>query len=300
MAPVSTQSSSRPDATGARTAGSGASASRAAVPVGMTCEGMTREGVPSAPRGGSTASRTGWTIVSLVALIAIWAAAAAIVQDRLLPSPGDVLAVFLRELRSGAMLHHVGATLARVAVSFVLAMAIGSAIGLALGTSRTSDRFFDSWLIFFLNLPALVIIILCYVWFGLTETAAVIAVAINKIPNVAVQLREGARSLSKDYAEMAQLYGFGRWRTLRHVTLPQLAPFFAAAARSGLALVWKIVLVVELLGRPNGVGYQLNIAFSLFDVATILAYALAFIVVVQLIEMAVLQPLETRANRWRR
>lgn len=292
MAPVSMQSSSRPDAP---PLGPCVTPSRPAAPMGLT-----REGAPAVSRVGSAGSRTLWSLGSLAALIAIWALAAAIVQDRLLPSPAAVLTVILREIESGAMLRHVGATLARVAVSFVLAMVVGTAIGLALGISRASDRFFDSWLIFFLNLPALVIIILCYVWFGLTETAAVIAVAINKIPNVAVQLREGARSLSKDYGEMALIYRFGWWRTLRHVTLPQLAPFFAAAARSGLALVWKIVLVVELLGRPNGVGYQLNIAFSLFDVATILAYALAFIAVVQVIEMVVLQPLETRANRWRR
>jgi NitT/TauT family transport system permease protein len=145
-----------------------------------------------------------------------------------------------------------------------------------------------------------VVIILCYVWFGLTEVAAVTAVAINKIPNVAVILREGARSLSKDLAEMAEVYRFGRWRTLCHVVLPELAPFFAAAARSGLALVWKIVLVVELLGRSNGVGHQLYVAFQLFDVSLILAYALAFIIVVQMIEVGILQPLDAMANRWRR
>jgi NitT/TauT family transport system permease protein len=206
----------------------------------------------------------------------------------------------MTELRSGALTHHVGATLARVAVSFFLAMLVGSMIGLALGISTSADRFFDSWLIFFLNLPALVIIILCYVWFGLTETAAIIAVSINKIPNVAVTIREGARSLSRDLNEMAIMYRFGWWRTLRHVTLPQLAPFFAAAARSGLALVWKIVLVVELLGRSNGVGHQLHVAFQLFDVPMILAYAVAFIVVVQIIEIGLLQPLDARANRWRR
>ena len=47
------------------------------------------------------------------------------------------------------------------------------------------------------------------------------------------------------------------------MTLPQLAPFWAAAARSGLALVWKIVLVVEALGgHPTGVGHQIHTAFG--------------------------------------
>ena len=99
---------------------------------------------------------------------------------------------------------------------------------------------------------------------------------------------------------MAQSFHMSRWRTLRHVTLPQLTPYVFAAARSGLALIWKIVLVVELLGRSNGVGFQIQIYFQLFDVTLILAYTLAFILVVQLIEWTILQPLERWATRWRR
>ena len=152
----------------------------------------------------------------------------------------------------------------------------------------------------FLNIPALVTIILAYVWFGLIEAAAIAAVAVNKIPNVAVTLREGARALDKDLLDMARAYRLDRVTTLRHVVLPQLTPYIMAAARSGLALIWKIVLVVELLGRSDGVGFQIQLFFQLFDVPSILAYTLAFVVVVQAIELAILQPLERRANRWRR
>ena len=90
-----------------------------------------------------------------------------------------------------------------------------------------------------------------------------------------------------------------RGKALRHVVLPTLAPYIAAAARSGLSLVWKIVLVVELLGRPNGVGFEIGIAFQLFDVTRILAYALAFVVVIMAIETFLVQPLERRVSRWR-
>jgi NitT/TauT family transport system permease protein len=130
--------------------------------------------------------------------------------------------------------------------------------------------------------------------------AAITAVAINKIPNVAVTLREGSRALDRDLLEMASVYRFGRLRTLRHVVLPQLTPYFMGAVRSGLALVWKIVLVVELLGRSSGVGFVIGSAFQLFDVSTILAYALAFVAVIQMIEFLILQPYERRLNRWRR
>ena len=169
-----------------------------------------------------------------------------------------------------------------------------------MGASEAANRAFGGWLTLFLNLPALVTIILCYVWFGLVEAAAIAAVAINKIPNVAVTLREGTRALSRDLAEMAAVYELPWGARMRHVVLPQLYPYLAAAARSGLALVWKIVLVVELLGRSSGVGFEIGVRFQLFDVAGILAYALAFIAVVQAIEWGILQPFERRVTAWRR
>lgn len=237
--------------------------------------------------------------MSLISLIAVWWIVALVIGSRTLPAPDKVYAALAAGLASGELLHHVSITLARVIASFALAMIIGCAIGVALGRSEKSNRFFDGWLVLALNLPALVTIILCYIWFGLTEVAAITAVAVNKIPNVAVTVREGARAVSTELMQMAQAYRFGRWKTLRHVILPQLNPFIAASARTGLALVWKIVLVVELLGRSNGVGFQLHLFFQLFDVASLLAYSIAFIIVVQLIELLILQPWERAANRWR-
>lgn len=246
------------------------------------------------------AQRLGWSAVSLAGFVAAWWALAIIIDSRLLPTPPTVLDALIAAAQGGALLFNLGVTLARVAASFVLAMTLGSALGILLGLSPTADRLLGPWVVLFPNLPALVIIILAYVWFGLNEWAAIAAVAVNKIPNVAVTLREGTLALSRDLGEMARIYRFGRWKTLRHVILPELAPFFAAAARSGLALVWKIVLVVELLGRPNGVGFELQSSFQLFDVATILAYALAFGMIVQAIELGLLQPWERAVNRWRR
>ena len=72
-----------------------------------------------------------------------------------------------------------------------------------------------------------------------------------------------------------------------------------ASARSGLALIWKIVLVVELLGRSDGVGFQLGTFFQYFDIRGVLAYTLAFAAVVYLVEGLLLRPLDRRFARWR-
>jgi len=238
-------------------------------------------------------------LISLGLLIAAWSVGSHFAGARLLPGPQAVALAIMAEARSGALAFNLGVTLARVAASFVIAMALGTVMGLLMGRYRSVDRLGDPWLVALLNLPALVIIVLAYIWAGLTESAAIAAVALNKLPIATVTVREGARSLDAGLDDMAQVFRMGAWVRLRHVVFPQLAPYLAAAARSGLSLVWKIVLVVELLGRPNGVGFEIGIAFQLFDVTRLLAYAVAFVAVMLVIETFLVQPLERHVSRWR-
>jgi len=243
-----------------------------------------------------------WTYASLsiVVLIALWQGLAMWVANYTLPPPLTVAVVLWQHLQSGQLPYHLAVTLLRLIASFSIAMFLGCAIGIVLGRHQRLNAFFDNWLVIFLNVPALVTIILCYVWFGLVESAAILAVVINKLPTVIVTIREGTRALDQDLLEMARCYRFSKRKTLQHVIWPQLHPFVMAATRSGLSLIWKIILVVELLGRSNGMGYQLHLFFQLFDVASILAYTIAFLVVIQLLEVLILKPLDRKALRWRR
>jgi NitT/TauT family transport system permease protein len=178
-------------------------------------------------------------------------------------------------------------------------MAAGTLIGLVMGQWRGVDAGLDSLLVLGLNVPALVTIILCYIWFGLTEVAAIVAVALNKIPTVVVTIREGARAVDRELLQVAQAFRLKPVKTLRHVYLPQLYPYLMASARSGLALIWKIVLVVELLGRSNGVGFQLGIFFQFFDITGILVYTIAFAGIILFIEAVLMRPLDRYISRWR-
>lgn len=246
-----------------------------------------------------------YPLISIVGFLVIWAVAAYIISDQLFPGPFEVVQTIIKEFNNreqyplGALVTHLLITLWRVLASFIVAMLIGTAIGLLMGRVSVANGLLDPWLVFFLNIPALVIIFLCYIWGGLNEFAAILAVVINKIPNVAVLLREGARSLSTELEEMSASFRYSRVQMFRHVILPQLQPFIAAAGRSGLSLIWKIVLVVEFIGRSDGVGFQLHTYFQLFDVAAIFAYSVAFIAVMLVIEILIIQPWERYATRWR-
>ena len=238
-------------------------------------------------------------VLSLLGFVLTWQLLAWWLASDLLPSPLQVLAACWKELIQGELLYHLGITLLRVLVSFVIAMLIGVAVGVLMGRRKTWDSVLDGLLVIGLNIPALVTIILCYIWFGLIEVAAIAAVAINKIPMVVVMVREGARALDKQLLEVGEVYQLSRWLTLKKIYLPQLYPHLISAARNGLALIWKIVLVVELLGRSNGVGFQLGTFFQLFDILGILVYTLAFVVVILMVEAFIMRPIEARLTRWR-
>ncbi|WP_106745011.1 ABC transporter permease [Yoonia maritima] len=237
---------------------------------------------------------------SLLGLLGFWFLVAWIAADPMvLPMPQELFSPLWAELRSGELLFHLGRTLIRVIWAFTLSMSLGLALGLVMGLLPRVDRWLDPWLVVFLNLPALVLIVLCYLWIGLNETAAIIAVTLNKIPNVTTIIREGARSIDPNLKAMAQVFRMRKQSVLQHVILPQLAPFIAGAARSGIAVIWKIVLVVEFLGRSNGIGFQIHLYFQLFDVRLVLVYAMSFITVMLLVEWLILQPWEKRVRRWR-
>ena len=145
-------------------------------------------------------------IASILIFFGIWQLSSIFLQVDLLPGPQEVYEKIIIEAGDDELVYHTLITLKRVFLSFIIAMFIGTFFGIYMGRNERLNTFLDDWLILGLNVPALVIIILCYVWFGLNEVAAILAVSLNKIPMVAVIMREGARSIEKDYIEVAKFY----------------------------------------------------------------------------------------------
>ena len=239
-------------------------------------------------------------LLSIAGFIVFWALLSMAKADPMvLPSPLAVAYIMGDEWAKGALPKHLWATLVRVAAAFGLAMVLGTVIGIVMGASKQADRWFGAWLVVFLNIPALVVIVLCYLWIGLNETAAITAVALNKTAMVAVTIREGTRALDRKLWEMAHVFQMPPVRRFIHVTLPQLWPYIASSMRNGIAIIWKIVLVVEFLGRSSGVGFKIHLYFQLFEIGHVLAYSVSFVAVMLCIEYTVISSIERRATRWR-
>ena len=237
--------------------------------------------------------------LSIFLFIIIWQSVAIIANSDVFPSVVDILKSFFEHLLHKDLIYHTGITLQRVFIAFIIAMIIGVFFGIIMGLFPKVDSLLDVFLIIGLNMPALVTIIICYIWFGLTDFSAILAVIINKVPIIIVNIREGIKSMDKKYLDLAKIYEIPKKDIIRKIYLPQIYPYIMATTRLTISLVWKIVLVVELLGRSDGVGFQIALFFQDFDITSIFAYSFAFIFIVILIEKILLNPLEIKMRRWR-
>ncbi|MBP9615928.1 MAG: ABC transporter permease, partial [Aliarcobacter sp.] len=107
--------------------------------------------------------------LSIFLFIIIWQSVAIIANSDVFPSVVDILKSFFEHLLHKDLIYHTGITLQRVFIAFIIAMIIGVFFGIIMGLFPKVDSLLDIFLIIGLNMPALVTIIICYIWFGLTD-----------------------------------------------------------------------------------------------------------------------------------
>lgn len=236
---------------------------------------------------------------SVALLLVVWQLLSLMISARYVPGPLLTFSALAEQVASGAVVQHFTATMLRMLASFALAMAAGVVIGTLMGLYRRGEQTLDLWIMVGLTIPSLCYIIVSFMWLGLNERAAVLAISWTTFPSIAINIWQGVKAVDQRLVDMACVFRASRWRRTVRVVIPQVLPYMMAAARFGLGVVWKVTVLVELLGRSNGIGYMLNYSFQMFKMADVFAWTLLFTLVMLAIELAVLKPLESRLFRWR-
>jgi sulfonate transport system permease protein len=174
---------------------------------------------------------------------------------RILPEPAAVLAAFWQLLRSGELAHHVAISTARA----FSALAIGGGLGLALGLLtvpwQRAEALLDTTLQMLRNIPALALIPLVILWFGIDEAAKLVLVSVGVFFPVYLNTFHGIRGVDRDLIEMARSYGLSGWQLYRQVILPGALPSILVGLRFSLGLMWVLLIVAETLSAQAGIGY---------------------------------------------
>src|SRR3989442_1524636 len=238
-------------------------------------------------------------ILSIASLLAAWLILAAVFSPSLVPGPVAVFKAMGENLVSGQAFYHLYKTLLRVGFGLILTMLLGIAVGTVMGLSRKGEVFLDAWVMVGLTVPAIVYSIICLLWFGLNDLAAIIAIGTSAFPAVGISIWQGIKGMDTQLVNMGHAFHLSRSAIIRKIIFPQLVPHILAAMRYALGICWKICTTVELIGMSSGVGYMLNYWFGLFSMSQVFAWTLLFLLVMFAIEYLLFKPVERRLTKWR-
>jgi NitT/TauT family transport system permease protein len=237
--------------------------------------------------------------LSIVSLLALWLVLSLVFSPTIVPGPVAVGKAMWENVASGQAFYHLYKTLMRVGFGLILTMILGMAFGTTMGLSRRGEVFLDAWVMVGLTVPAIVYSIICLLWFGLNDVAAIVAIGTAAFPAVAISIWQGIKGIDTQLVSMAHAFHLPNNAIVRKIIFPQLLPHILAAMRYALGICWKICTTVELIGMSSGVGYMLNYWFGLFSMAQVFAWTLLFLLVMFAIEYLLFKPVEKRLTRWR-
>ncbi|MEZ4632508.1 MAG: ABC transporter permease [Deinococcales bacterium] len=261
---------------------------------------MARAHPPSPTSARQAPSSLILRLTSLASILLVWLILSKVMGSQALPGPSETLEFLFQQLKKGSLTFHIWATMKRVFIAFALAMMLGILVGVLMGAFKWLDKFLEAWLLAGLTIPRIVLFVMAYLLLGLNDRSAILALVLTVLPTVAAQIREGTRALDMKLLEMARAYERPPRLIWFKVILPQLLPYLIGTARGALSLAWKMVILAELLGRSSGVGYQISFYFQMFNMRGILAYGLAMMLVLAVIDLVFMALIERYAFRWRR
>jgi ABC-type nitrate/sulfonate/bicarbonate transport system permease component len=198
---------------------------------------------------------------------------------------------------SDAVFEDVLPSLSRLVTGWVIAVVLGVAIGTALGRSRTGMQYVGPLLAFFRTLPSPALLPVFIILFGLTETMGEALIVFGAIWPILLNTVDGVRSVDAVKTETARSFRTPRTQWVTMVVLPAALPKIFAGLRLSLSIAVILMVISEMVGVTNGIGYQLIYAKSQFDITTMWSWIVLLGILGYVLNLALLA-VERRALRW--
>lgn len=243
--------------------------------------------------------RNAVAFLSGLCLVLVWWILSCFYDEDTWPGPRAVFKIATNNLITGEFLSHFKYTFLRIVVGFLLSALLSLVVAVLMGKWKIARTFFEVQITFGLTVPALAWSIVAIILFGLRDIAAVFTIVAATTPLIATTIYEGIKNLDKDLLEVSTVYRLRKRDTLLLVIIPQLWPYFLASSRYGFAFAWKTVIITEMLGLTEGLGYQISYWFGMLSMKNVLAWILPFTLVMFAIELLVFKTIEKRLFKWK-
>jgi len=200
-------------------------------------------------------------VVSITGPLLLWWLVSTFgVDPKFLPSPVSVIQAFQRLWRSGELPIDIVASLWRVGVGFLLAVAVSIPIGLLMGSFASIRALLEPAFGLMRYMPAPAFIPLLILYLGIGEEPKITLIFIGVFFFNALMVMDTVKFVPKELIEATYMLGGNRWQTLTQVIFPHVLPGILDACRINLAAAWQLVIVSELIAATEGLGRRISVA----------------------------------------
>jgi NitT/TauT family transport system permease protein len=193
-----------------------------------------------------------------VLLFLVWHAVATwLSRSALFPPPWPVFERAVVLVQDGLLQEAVLASMRRITQGFLIGSAVGIPLGLAIGSFRPVRAILEPWTEFFRFIPAVAMITVSVIWFGIGEESKVFLIAYTTVFVVIIATAAGVGAVARDKIRAAQCLGASRFQVFLLVALPATLPFILTGMRLAMANAFVTIVAAELVASNDGLGKML-------------------------------------------
>ena len=235
-----------------------------------------------------------------VIILIIWQLAGVfgLVSKTVLPTPLDIFLAFQELIKTGELFGHLSISVFRAAAGFFIGGGLGIILGTIVGFSTRSEQYLDPSVQMLRTVPHLAVAPLFVLWFGFGETSKVLLIADGAFFPLYVNAFLGIRGVDSKLFDVSRVLEFSKRKLITKLILPAALPNLLLGARLSLGVAWVSLVVAELMGSTEGIGYMIMDArqFSNTDIVFVGIIIFAF---VGKFSDSLVRLLEVKFLRWR-
>lgn len=194
-----------------------------------------------------------------------------VVNPLFISAPSRVLLACVALVKDGTLFQHLLTSGTEFVLGYGAAIVIGFPIGIMLGWFKLANASFGPLVSAMQATPRVALMPLFIIWFGLGITSKIVVVLLSAIFPLIVNLQVAMSTIDADLVRVARSYGATRWQIFRSVALPTSVPFLITGLRLAAGRGLLGVIVAEVFGGSQGIGYMIQYAGSTFQTDKVFA-----------------------------
>lgn len=199
-------------------------------------------------------------VLSLCLVFGLWAGLSysGLVQNLFLPTPTQVWQAAVLESSTGILWSDIGASVTRIILGFLISSVVAVPVGMLMGTYKAFEAGLEPTVDFMRYTPAVAFIPLTLIWFGTSTTQKIIILFIAIFFQEVLLVMDNVKNVPKQFVDMACTLGLTPSQIVRRVIFRAALPGIVDTLRISMGWGWTYLVVVELVGADNGLGFRIQ------------------------------------------